>query len=87
MIVDDNLVASLLKKLEELIKFRHSQRAIIGECQGALNKMAESRTLAGGGAGAGPMTGAKKKEARVYEAKVGPRAGVGAANQITNHRN
>ena len=76
-----------LKKLEELIKFRHSQLAIIGECQRALDKMAESRTLAGGGAGAGPMPGAKKKEAKVYEAKAGPHAGVGAANRITNHRN
>ena len=49
MIVDDDSVAALLKRLEALLKFRSGQRAIIGECQAALNKMKEGRTVAGGG--------------------------------------
>ena len=36
-----------------LLKFRTDQRKAIGECQAELNKMAESRTMAGGGRGAG----------------------------------
>ena len=71
MIVDDDSVAALLKRLEALLKFRSGQRAIIGECQAALNKMKEGRTVAGGGRGAGPIKADDKKKIQTMETKVG----------------
>ena len=69
MIVDDDSVAALLKRLEALLKFRSGQRVIIGECQAALNKMKEGRTVAGGGAG--PIKADDKKKIQAMETKVG----------------
>ena len=49
MIVDDDAAAAMLERLEVLLKFRTDQRKVIDECQAALNKMAERRTMAGVG--------------------------------------